>query len=61
MDATVNIKMTPAEFDLLREALASFREQNMALVTKGSGADMATQSQARKKTVLTDDLLSKLR
>lgn len=61
MDAVVNVKMTAAEFDILRAALARDVVAETEVYGPGSDAPAPTKRTARDNVLKVSDLLAKLR
>lgn len=60
MDVTVNLKVTPQEFDLLRNAVADAKDRYYQLQSNVETTPVVRQ-EARELTVKLGDLLTKLK
>jgi hypothetical protein len=60
MEAVVTAKYTPAEFDLVRRALAAYKSQNEELMGMKSSAPADTKREARQEAFLAGEMLKKV-
>jgi len=61
MEAIVTLKADPKEFDLLRDALNTHRNEQLWLLSEDAAKDPAVKRHARAVIVRIDDLLGKLK
>lgn len=59
MDAVVNLKMSPAEFDTMRKALEFFQSNQQSVATDRS-TDIKLKNEARKDAYQASELLKKV-
>jgi hypothetical protein len=61
MDASVTLKLTPGEFDLVRKALDALQREDMALFHSTSTAPSDVKRAARAEYLVATELLTKLK
>jgi hypothetical protein len=59
--ASVNLKLTPTQFDLVRKALEALRREDEAIFHSTSDAPSEVKKAARAEHVLTTQLIDRLK